>query len=47
MSAWTGKAAAQPTALPGYILKGGGDQVVIPANSIVPSAPKPTPWSAH
>jgi hypothetical protein len=46
MPAWTGEAATQPAALPGYILKGGGDQVVVPANSIIPSASKPTPWGS-
>jgi hypothetical protein len=45
LPAWTGEAAAQPAALPGYVLKGGGDQVVIPPNTITPSAPIPTPWS--
>jgi hypothetical protein len=45
--AWTGKAAPQPAALPGYILKGGGDQVVIPPNTITPSEPMPTPWNLH
>jgi hypothetical protein len=47
LPAWTGEAAPQPAALPGYILKGGGDQVWIPPNSIAPSAPLPTPWSVE
>ena len=45
LPAWTGKAAPQPAALPGYVLKGGGDQVVIPVGSATPSSPMPTPWN--
>lgn len=47
MPAWTGNAASQPAALPGYVLNGGGDQVVFPPNNITPSAIMPTPWNAN
>ncbi len=46
LPAWTGTSAPQQAALPGYVLPGAADQVVVKLPpGAVPSAPIPTPWS--